>query len=38
LERRKEALAQADETEAARLLQEFFELFKKLSELLKESS
>ncbi|MBU7043429.1 MAG: UPF0182 family protein [Theionarchaea archaeon] len=38
LERRKEALAQADETEAARLLEEFFELFKKLSELLKESS
>jgi hypothetical protein len=38
LERRKEALARADETEAARLLEEFFELFKKLSELLKESS
>jgi hypothetical protein len=38
LERRKEALAKADETEAARLLEEFFELFKKLAELLKESA
>jgi hypothetical protein len=33
LEQRKEALAKGDEVEAARLLEEFFELFKKLATL-----